>query len=60
MSDFKEHGHAVCNQPTYDIKECYVESRKMVQMNQFAGQNRDTHEEKRHMWTQGLEDKGVE
>ena len=59
MSDFKEHGHAVCNRPTYDIKECYVKSRKMVHMNQFAGQNRDT-DENRHMWTQGLEEKGVE
>ena len=50
----------VTDQHMIDIKECYVESRKMVQMNQFAGQNRDTDEENRHIWTQGLEAKGVE
>ena len=50
----------VTDQHMIDIKECYVESRKMVQMNQFAGWNRDTDEENRHIWTQGLEAKGVE
>ena len=31
----------------------YVESRKMVQMNQFAGRNRDTDEENKHVDTKG-------